>query len=47
MLVDVASASMSNGKVDITVLAYNFCSIITQLVQLNKFKFFLEIIMQG
>jgi hypothetical protein len=46
MLVDVASASMSNGKMDITMLAYHFCSITTQLVQFNKFEFFLEIVIK-
>jgi hypothetical protein len=42
MLVDVASASISNRKMDIKMLAYPFCSITTQLVQFNKFQFFPE-----
>jgi hypothetical protein len=46
MLVDVASASMRNGKIGIMMLAYHFCSTTTQLVQFNKFEFFLEIIIK-
>jgi hypothetical protein len=46
MLVDVASASMSYGKMDITTLAYHFSSITTQLVQFNKFEFFMEIVIK-
>jgi hypothetical protein len=46
MLVDIASASMSDGKMDIKMLAYHFCSITTQFVQINKFEFFPEIIIK-
>jgi hypothetical protein len=42
MLVDVASASISNGRMNIKILAYHFCSITTQIVQFNKFEFFPE-----
>jgi hypothetical protein len=44
MLVDVASVSMSNRKMDITILAYHFCYDTTQLDQYNKVEFFLEIV---
>jgi hypothetical protein len=46
MLVDVTSASMSNGKMDVKMLAYHFCSITTQLVQFNKIEFFPEIVLK-
>jgi hypothetical protein len=46
MLVDVASASISNEKMDIKMLACHFCSITTQLVQFNKFEFFPEIVIK-
>jgi hypothetical protein len=46
MLADVASASMSNGEMDIKMLANHFHSITTQLVQFNKFEFFPEIVIK-
>jgi hypothetical protein len=46
MLGDVNSASMSNEKMDITMLAYHFCSITTQLDEFSNFEFFLEIVIK-
>jgi hypothetical protein len=49
MLVDVASAasaSMNKGRMDITKLTYHFCSISTQLIQFNKFEFFMDIVIK-
>jgi hypothetical protein len=46
ILIDVASAFMSNGRMGITVLTYHFRSITTQLIQFNKFELFLVIVIK-